>query len=138
MSLRDILVCIDDNDFSAGRMRLAADLASRFQAELTGVFVEPPLPTPALGGEFGGYVPPAIVDQMVRDHRQMVEKATDEAVRRFEHAAADVQARSEPMVISKGSVTSFFNAARTYDLVVCGTKGVQAGAIEGLTVQPTG
>lgn len=133
MSFRDILVCVDDSDFAAGRMRVAAELASRFKAELTGVFVEPPLPNPAIGGEFGGYVPPTIIDEMVRDHRKRVEGAADVAFSRFETAAAEVTATSEPMVVAKASSGGFFAAARCYDLVVCGAKGVGDGAIEGLS-----
>ena len=131
MSLRDILVCIDDDKQSAARYRLASDLAGRFRAGVTGVFVEPRLPAPALGG-FGGHVPSGVVNEMMRDHRQMVGQAADAAVRRFELAARDVRACSEPVIIPKGSTRAFFNAARCYDLVVCGARGVQSDPVEGL------
>jgi hypothetical protein len=44
MAIRDILVTVDDAPVAAPRLRAAADLARRFQAHLTGVFLASNVP----------------------------------------------------------------------------------------------
>ena len=48
MQYQDILVHIDDGEAMPGRLAVALELAERFGAHLTGVYVDPGLALPTL------------------------------------------------------------------------------------------
>lgn len=70
---KDIVCLLQPSDASARALQIAADLARRHNAHLTGVYIVPPDPTPILaaGGELGGpAIPPQAFDQIPNVYRE--------------------------------------------------------------------
>ena len=66
---KDVLVLVDDSAACATRLDVAVQVASRFGAHLTGLFVTPPLSIPALAeSEFPGHAR-TVSDYMETQHR---------------------------------------------------------------------
>lgn len=70
---RDIVCLLHPSDASARALQVAADLARRHNAHLTGVYIVPPDPTPMLaaGGELGApAIPPQAFDEIPNVYRE--------------------------------------------------------------------
>jgi nucleotide-binding universal stress UspA family protein len=89
MELKNILVHVDGTDRAAVRIRTAANLAAKTDAQVTGVFV---VPDPYIGAYMaGGYVPVEIFEQQ----RQQALKEADEASNLFEDITGKSGIRAE-------------------------------------------
>jgi hypothetical protein len=83
MSYKDLLVVLDSDAASRGRIDLAAVLAERCAAHLVGLY---PLPVPEMPRHLG-YFDPAMLDPFFQDLRQQAQAASDREREAFEHAA---------------------------------------------------
>jgi len=119
MSLRDILVQVDDTADAAPRLRAAADLARRFQAHLTGAFLANDTP-PEFVSPDESYLTftPELVADLLKAHAETLERRGEAARQRFEAAAAEAGVRSEWRVMTGDSCATLTAAARRSDLLV--------------------
>ncbi len=118
MSYRDILVVMDQAKSGAMRARLGADLAARWKAQLSGVF-----PTSDFRLQFGAAealsgLAPADIDQILREHANAVEGASEIARANFEAAAAEARVGSDWMTINGDHVDGLVACARRADLTI--------------------
>ena len=88
MSYKDLLVVLDSETASRGRMDLAAALAERFAAHLVGLY---PLPLPEAPRHFG-YYDPALLDPFFHELREKAQEVCDKEREAFEHATEPARA----------------------------------------------
>lgn len=119
MSLRDILVQVDDTVAAAPRLRAAADLARRFQAHLTGAFLESDTP-PEFVSPDESYLTftPELIADLLKTHAETLERRGEAARQRFEAAASEAGVRSEWRVLRGDTRAGLTAAARRSDLLV--------------------
>lgn len=118
MSYRDILVVMDHAESGAMRARLAADLATRWSAQLSGVF-----PTSDFMLQFGAAealtgLSPDDIDRILRDHAKAVEVASEIARTNFETAAREAGVASDWMTVNGDHVDGLVACARRADLTI--------------------
>ena len=116
MQYQDILVHIDDAEASAGRLELALELAERFAAHLTGVYVDPGLALPTL---IDVPVSPSLVEQLEDEHRARCESAE----KSFKDTVERSQVSSEWRLAQGEIAATLTRHARYADLVVLGQEG---------------
>lgn len=116
MAYKDLLVQIDDTKACASRIDAAIDLACRFDAHLTGLYVVPEIVLPMA---VEGYIS-ADLDGNIRRHEQ--EKA-DTALDRFRQAAEKKDVEFDTRV-DRGTISEFANRiaihGRYADLTIIG------------------
>jgi len=119
MSLRDILVQLDDTPAAVPRLRAAADLARRFQAHLTGVFLGSDTP-PEFVSPDESYLTftPELMADLLKTHAEALERRSEAARQRFEAAASEAGVRTEWRVMTGDGRTQLTAAARRADLLV--------------------
>lgn len=116
MNYQDILVHIDDGEAMPGRLGVALDLAQRFGAHLTGVYVDPGIALPAL---MDVPVAPNLIDELESEHQQRCENAE----RQFREIAGHSDVKSE-WRLAKGELADTLSRhARYTDLVIIGQEG---------------
>ncbi|MES3027610.1 MAG: universal stress protein [Pseudomonadota bacterium] len=118
MSYRDILVVMDQAESGAMRARLGADLASRWNARLSGLF-----PTSDFLLQFGAAealtgLSPADIDRILRDHVKAVEDASEIARTKFEAAAGEAGVASDWMTVNGDHDDALVACARRTDLTI--------------------
>ncbi|MDO9430001.1 MAG: universal stress protein [Phenylobacterium sp.] len=118
MSYRDILVVMDQAESGAMRARLGADLASRWNARLSGLF-----PTSDFLLQFGAAealtgLSPADIDRILRDHVKAVEDASEIARTNFEAAAGEAGVASDWMTVNGDHDDALVACARRTDLTI--------------------
>lgn len=118
MSYRDILVQVDDTEASSHRVAAAAGVARRSQAHLTGVFLKSDFLRNYMAGEAVAYLPPDVLDQLLRDHAAAVVKASEAARRAFDAAARDAGVVSDWQLIEGDDADALSACARRCDLSV--------------------
>ena len=116
MQYQDILVHIDDGEATKGRLALAFELAERFGAHLTGVYVDPGLALPTL---IDVPVSPSLVDQLEEEHQARCAAAE----KTFRDAAGRSQVSSEWRLTQGEIAGTLSRHARYVDLVVLGQEG---------------
>jgi len=116
MRYQDILVHIDDGEAMAGRLAVALELAERFGAHLTGVYVDPGIALPAL---MDVPVAPSLIDELEAEHQQRCE----DAERRFKETADRSDVSSEWRLARGELADTLSRHARYADLVVLGQEG---------------
>ena len=118
MQYQDILVHVDDSEAMPGRLTVAVELAERFGAHLTGVYVDPGLALPTL---IDVPVSASLIEELEDEHRARCERA--------EQAFKKVLDRSElgsEWRLARGELSSTLaRHARYTDLVVLGQEGDQ-------------
>ncbi len=118
MSIRDILVQVDERETSAPRCELAAGLARAWDATLTGVYLTTPYPSDVFAAERLAYLPRSAADALKTQH-DLVAKRAAEAAQRVLRRAADAASTSfEWRQIDGGGDTELIRLARRTDLVV--------------------
>lgn len=118
MSYRDILVVMDHAENGARRARLGADLATRWNAHLSGVF-----PTSDFMQQFGAAealmgLSSDDIDRILRDHAKAVEVASEIARTNFETAAREAGVASDWMTVNGDHVDGLVACARRADLTI--------------------
>lgn len=116
MSYQDILVHIDDSETLAGRLAVALELADRFGAHLTGVYVDPGLALPTL---IDVPVSPSLLDDLEAEHQARCERA-EQTFRKI----VDRSAVANEWRVAHGELAyTLSRHARYADLVVLGQEG---------------
>jgi nucleotide-binding universal stress UspA family protein len=109
---RRILVAVDFGDPSSAAVRLAGELARRFEATLTAVHAET------------FEAPPYFTTEQVRTIEQQRRGARREAGRYLEkHAAKLAGVPVTPVIAESPAASGILDAARSQDLIVMGTHG---------------
>jgi len=116
MSYKDLLVVLDSETASRGRMNLAAALAERFAAHLVGLY---PLPVPEAPRHFG-YYDPAQLDPFFRELREQSRELSDREREAFEHAASLRGLSAEWRAVDAGAESDPALHARYVDLTILG------------------
>jgi len=121
MTYTDILVQIDENPTSGGRASLAASLAARSKAQLTGVFLKADFLRNYFAAEALTYMSPADIDALLKEHATAVEKASEAARATFEAAASEAGVESDWRLIDGDRADELVACARRADLTVLPT-----------------
>lgn len=116
MTYRDILVQIDETRASSTRAVVAAGIASRSGARLTGVFLKSDFLRSYLIGEALAYTPRETIDLPPRDHAANVERASEASRAIFEQAAGEAGVRSDWRIIEGDDADALTACARRSDL----------------------
>ncbi len=116
MSYKDLLVVLDSETASRGRMDLAAALAERFAAHLVGLY---PLPIPEVPRNFG-YYDPAQLDPFFSELREKAQEVSDKEREAFEHAASLRGLSAEWRVVTADAGYDPALHARYVDLTILG------------------
>ncbi len=118
MQYQDILVHIDDGEAMPGRLAVAVELAERFGAHLTGVYVDPGLALPTL---IDVPISPNLVEALEDEHRERCERAEQQFRKALD--ASDV---SNEWRLARGELASTLSRhARYTDLVILGQEGAE-------------
>jgi nucleotide-binding universal stress UspA family protein len=116
MNYQDILVHIDDGEATPGRLRVALELAERFGAHLTGVYVDPGLALPAL---IDVPVSPNLIEELENEHRERRGRAEQQYRQTVDRSGASCEWR-----LAEGELASTLaRHARYADLAVLGQEG---------------
>lgn len=118
MTYRDILVQLDGSEASRSRARVAADLAGRSGAHLSGVFLTSAFMRNQWAAEAAAYLPPDAIEDLLRDHAKAVAEASEKARAIFDAAAGDAGVRSDWRALDGDSDEMMFAFARRVDLTV--------------------
>jgi nucleotide-binding universal stress UspA family protein len=132
MSYKDLLVVLDSDKASRGRMNLAAALAERYAAHLVGLY---PLPIPEAPSHFG-YYDPALLDPFFRELRERAQEVCDKEREAFEHAASLRALSAEWRVAEAGAESDPALHARYVDLTILGQLDPDGGDSELLRPRP--
>ena len=116
MQYQDILVHIDDGEAAPGRLALAVELAERFGAHLTGVYVDPGLALPTL---VDVPVSPSLIEDLENEHRERRSRAE----RRFRETLDRTDVESEWRLAEGELGETLSRHARYTDLAVLGQEG---------------
>ena len=121
MALKDILVQVDETRGHQARLALAAALASRSDAHLTGLFVIEPISFSALAAPGGPDFAAAEAFQAIqREHREARLKLGERLGALFSDAADRAGVSSEWRVVDGDAATAVVLHARYADLAVLG------------------
>lgn len=116
MTYQDILVHVDDSEAMAGRLAAALELAERFGAHLTGVYVDPGIALPAL---MDVPIAPNLIDELEAEHEQRCGEAEQAFRETTSHSAVSSEWR-----LAKGELADTLSRhARYADLVILGQEG---------------
>jgi nucleotide-binding universal stress UspA family protein len=111
-----LLVVLDSDAASRGRIALAAALAERFASHLVGLY---PLPIPQAPRHLG-YYDPALLDPFFRELRAQAQEVSDKEREAFEHAASLRGLSAEWRVVDEGPQSDPALHARYVDLTILG------------------
>ncbi|WP_312163296.1 universal stress protein [Phenylobacterium sp.] len=118
MTYRDILVLMDSTPAGSYRAQFGADLARRWKAHLTGLFLTSEFILQFGAGEALYGLPSGDIDRILRDHAKGVAQASEAARQRFEAAAGDAGIESDFMTASGDYPDTVIACARRADLVI--------------------
>ena len=118
MSFSQILVHVDETPAAALRARTAADLARRFKAHLTGVFLTSEYIRQYMAAESLGALPRDVIDEVLSGHKKAVDEAGETARMTFEAAAGDAGVASDWLTLSGDYHPPLLAAARRADLTI--------------------
>lgn len=122
MTCSSIMTLVDGSRSAIQRARIAAALAARFDARLTGIFPRPPLPLsawdePVYWGLPPG-IPPAVPLEIIAAHERRTDDQAEEARIAFEAAAAGAGCRSDWLVLASDTGAGVVDLTRRADLTV--------------------
>jgi nucleotide-binding universal stress UspA family protein len=132
MSYKNLLVVLDSNAASRGRIGLAVALAERFAAHLVGLY---PLPVPEVPRHLG-YYDPALLDPFFREVRERAQAVCDKEREAFEHAANLRGLSAEWRVVAEGLESDPALHARYVDLTILGQLDPDRGESELIRPRP--
>jgi nucleotide-binding universal stress UspA family protein len=116
MPYQDILVHIDDAEAMPGRLAVAVELAERFGAHLTGVYVDPGLALPTL---IDVPISPSLVEALEDEHRERCKRAEQQ----FRTTVDRSEVSSEWRLTQGELANTLSRHARYADLVILGQEG---------------
>lgn len=122
MTCSSIMTLVDGSRSAVQRARIAAALAGRFDARLTGIFPRPPLPLSAWDEPvYWGLppvIPPAVPPEIIAAHERRTDDQAEEARMAFEAAAAGAGCRSDWLVLASDTGAGVVALTRRTDLTV--------------------
>lgn len=118
MQYQDLIVHIDDGEAMPGRLAVALELAERFGAHLTGVYVDPGLALPTL---IDVPVSPNLIEELESEHRARCERAE----KSFNETVSRSEVHSEWRLAHGELAGTLARHARYADLVILGQEGAQ-------------
>jgi nucleotide-binding universal stress UspA family protein len=118
MQYQDILVHIDDGQATAGRLSVALELAERFGAHLTGIYVDPGLALPTL---IDVPISPNLIEELENEHRAQCDRAEQQ----FRKIADQSQVSTEWRLAQGELASTLSRHARYADLVILGQEGAE-------------
>ncbi|WP_374514886.1 universal stress protein [Brevundimonas sp.] len=125
MTYRSILTVVDGSRWAEHRARVAAGLAARFGARLTGAFPRPAPPVSAwdqpLDWGLTPSIPPALSPEAVAAHERRSDAQAEDARMAFEAAADQAGCRSDWMTIPGASAAGVLQLMRRTDLSILPT-----------------
>ncbi|AWK86368.1 universal stress protein [Azospirillum thermophilum] len=115
MALKDLLVVVDDSAASAARLDVAAQIAARNDAHLTGLYV-------IVDHVLPGYIEAELPDEVRASRRRFLQEQADKAAGRFAEAMRrhGLTDRSEWRAVSGDPTTVAAVHGRYADLIVVG------------------
>jgi nucleotide-binding universal stress UspA family protein len=116
MSYKDLLVVLDSDASTRGRIEIAAALAERFAAHLVGLY---PLPMPEAPRHFG-YYDPALLNPFFEELRVRARDAADKTREVFEHVVGLRGVSAEWREIPAGADADPAVHTRYADLAILG------------------
>ncbi|ACG80067.1 universal stress protein UspA (plasmid) [Phenylobacterium zucineum HLK1] len=116
MSVKQILVQAGVDQGAKRRVQIAADLAARFEAEISGVFLSPAAPSMYLGAGIEGTPPAAVLQDLTDAHSRTVLANARAAKVTLEGAARGKAVGWRE--IDGASPNELIEAARTADLLI--------------------
>ena len=132
MSYKDLLVVLDSDAASRGRIALAAALAERFASHLVGLY---PLPIPQAPRHLG-YYDPALLHPFYRELREQARDVADKQREVFEHVASLHGLSAEWRAIAEGPDADPALHARYADLTILGQLDPDRGPAETIRPRP--
>jgi len=132
MSYKDLLVVLDSEAATRGRIDLAAALAERFEAHLVGLY---PLPIPEVPRHLG-YYDPALLAPFFEELRVRARDAADKVRESFEHVAGLRGISAEWREIPEGPEADPALHARYVDLTILGQLDPDRGEAEMIRPRP--
>lgn len=118
MQYQDILVHIDDGESMPGRLAVAIELAERFGAHLTGIYVDAGLALPTL---IDVPISPSLVEALEDEHRQRCDRAEQQ----FRTTVDRSQVGNEWRLAQGELANTLSRHARYADLVILGQEGAE-------------
>ena len=118
MSFRDILVQVDESPQSAIRTEVAAALAARSDARLTGLFLKSSFIKQFLAAVPFSYLPPADLEALIDQHTAAVNSAAEATRANFEQVARDAGVIAEWLSVDGELDGVVERCARQFDLTV--------------------
>ena len=118
MDYRDILILMDSTAAGSYRAKFGADLAHRWKAHLTGVFLTSEFMLQFGAGESLYGLPPDDIDWLLRDHAKGVEEASEVAKQMFRDGVGEGNVGFDFMKVSGDHPDALIACARRADLVV--------------------
>ena len=122
MTIRDILVYVDDSPASRPRVEAAVRLADRHQARIAGVFLRSAFQNTFWSADAVSMTAAIDVEAIVKDHDTAVATASETARQMFEGVAGDAGVTSEWLVIDGDADAPLVALARRFDLTVMPVK----------------
>lgn len=116
MQYQDILVHVDDSASTPARLKVAVELAERFDAHLVGVYVDPGLALPTL---VDVPISPSLIEELEDEHRARRERAEQQ----FRQTLDRSNVKSEWRVAEGELGHTLSRHARYVDLAVLGQEG---------------
>ena len=132
MSYKDLLVALDSDAPTRGRIEIAAALAERFAAHLVGLY---PLPIPEAPRHFG-YYDPALLNPFFEEWRARAREAADETRELFEHTTGLHGVSAEWREVPEGPDADPAVHTRYADLAIVGQLDPDGGEADTLQLRP--
>ncbi len=118
MTIRDVLVYVDDSPAGRIRAEAAIRLADRHQARIAGVFLRSEFQGSFWATDAVTYAAGIDIGRIVREHDQAVTAACEAARKSFEALAGDRAVASEWLVVDGDTDGPLIDLARRFDLTI--------------------
>jgi nucleotide-binding universal stress UspA family protein len=118
MTIRDVLVYVDDTPASRARVEAAVRLADRHQARIAGVFLRSEFQGSFWATDAVTYAAAIDIGRIIREHDQVVTASCEAARQTFEALAGERAVTSEWLVINGDTDGSLIDLARRFDLSI--------------------
>lgn len=138
MTYRSILVHVDMLHGAQNRIASAAALSSRFQCQITGVFLRSDRVPQAILSEAATPMPQDVLDGVVNERRQVIEQAILSAKNAFLRGLGSTAKMARWLDVNGDSADEMIMCARRHDLVIVPPKMTSSHADTGLTAAQIG
>lgn len=118
MTIRDVLVYVDDTPAGRTRVEAAVRLADRHQARIAGVFLRSEFQGSFWAADAVTYAAAVDIGRIIREHDQAVREACEQSRQSFEAMAGERSVTSEWLVVDGDTDGALINLARRFDLTV--------------------